>query len=517
MIGETLGTYRILSEIGKGGMGVVYMAEHTLLGRKAALKVLRSDLIGDHVERFFNEAKAAAKLHHPGLVDVFDFGHHDDGSAFIVMEYLQGESLAERLERDKRLPMPIACSIARSVALSLAVAHAQGIVHRDLKPANIFLVPDADAAAGVRTKVLDFGIAKLVGNGQTGGVNTASGAVIGTPRYMSPEQCKNSKSVDGRSDIYSLGCILYEMVLGVAPFEYTSWAELVGAHIYEEARQPTEIDPTVPNDVETVICTMMEKAPEKRFASMQSLAESLENVLRTHGAAPVRLTPPGRIATPAGGLRRLDSSQDATLPAASGERAAIVTDKRAGTEPTVSAAPTIEKRRPPWVAIGLGVAGAGALAIAGALVLGKSKDSEATEPTYVVVNERGSAAEKPIEPAVATVDAAVEQTTVMPDAGTGTPAKAPPADSITLLTRAFGKQRDAIAKCFDAHPTTYEGQLQVRLEVNKAGTVTGARVIPDSIGATPLGTCIVEVSKRATFGPQPKAIAFKVPVVTENR
>jgi serine/threonine-protein kinase len=517
MIGETLGTYRILSEIGKGGMGVVYLAEHTLLGRKTALKVLRADLIGDHVERFFNEAKAAARLHHPGLVDVFDFGHHSDGSAFIVMEYLQGESLAERLERDKRLPMPIACSIARSVALSLEVAHREGIVHRDLKPANIYLVPDPDAPAGVRTKVLDFGIAKLVGTSQVGGVNTASGAVIGTPRYMSPEQCKNSKSVDGRSDIYSLGCILYEMLLGVAPFEYESWAELVGAHIYEEARQPTEIDPTLPKDVETLVCTMMEKAPEKRFASMQTLSESLENVLRTHGAAPVRLTPPGRIATPVGGVRTFDSGQDATLPAAS-ERAASTGDKRAGTEPTVSAAPTIEKRKPPWVAIGLGIAGAGALAVAGALVLGKNTESEPAEPTYVVVNEQGSSTEKTVEsvePAVAPpVDAAVEMTTVRPDARTSPP---PKGDAVSMLTRTFGKQRDAIAQCFDAHPTKYEGDLAVRLEVNTAGTVTSAKIIPDSVDATPLGACIVDVSKRTAFGPQAKAIAFKVPVVALER
>jgi serine/threonine-protein kinase len=440
MIGETLGSYRVLSEIGSGGMGVVYQVEHMVLGRKAAVKVLRADMPSDYVERFFNEAKAAASMHHPGLVDVFDFGHHEDGRAYIVMEYLQGESLAERLEHDPRLPVPIACSIARSVATALETAHQQGIVHRDLKPGNIFLIPDNEAAAGVRTKVLDFGIAKLVREREPRGVNTQSGAVIGTPRYMSPEQCKNAKNVDGRSDIYALGCILYEMLLGVAPFDYDSWAELVGAHIYEEPPKPTEIDPKLPADVETLVCKMLEKDPEVRFQSMQALAESLEVVLRAHGAAPVRLTPPGRIATPVRGVHKIESGQDPTVPASAQDLEALkkrpVTDdeqKRAGAAPTISSSTTGEKlpareapaRKVPWVALGLSVIGLAALGIAGAMVLGKSDDRPTDEPTFVVVDQRASA-DKPSEAAIADapvlgIDAGTEPAAAAPiDAGTKT-------------------------------------------------------------------------------------------------
>src|SRR5512135_2463383 len=133
MVGETVGSYRIVSVIGQGGMGVLYAAEYTLLGRRAAVKVLRPDLAGEHVDRFFNEARAAARLHHPGLVEVFDFGNHD-GRAFIVMELLMGESLAARLEREPRLPFSLAGSITRAVANALHVAHEEGIIHRDLKP-----------------------------------------------------------------------------------------------------------------------------------------------------------------------------------------------------------------------------------------------------------------------------------------------------------------------------------------------------------------------------------------------
>src|SRR5262245_26093532 len=315
MVGQTLGSYRIVSEIGSGGMGGVYLAEHALIGRKVAVKLLRADMPAEYVERFFTEAKAAATLHHPGLVDVFDFGHHPDGRAFIVMEYLPGESLAERLEREPRLPVPVACVITRGCANALHVAHEQGIIHRDLKPGNIFLIPDPDAPLGIRTKVLDFGIAKLVREREQRSVKTQSGAVIGTPRYMSPEQCKNARSVDGRSDIYALGCILYEMLLGVAPFDYDSWAELVGAHLYEVPPKPTEIDAKIPADIETLVCKMTEKAPADRFQSMQDLAQSLEVLLATYGGETVRLTPPTlRAVTPARGTKKFDSGEDPTIP-----------------------------------------------------------------------------------------------------------------------------------------------------------------------------------------------------------
>ena len=527
MIGETLGSYRVVAEIGSGGMGVVYQVEHNVIGRKAAVKLLRADMPSEYVERFFNEAKAAAKLHHPGIVDVFDFGHHADGRAYIVMEYLAGESLAERLEHDPRLPVPIACSIARSVANALETAHQQGIVHRDLKPGNIFLIPDTEAAAGVRTKVLDFGIAKLVREREPRGVNTQSGAVIGTPRYMSPEQCKNAKSVDGRSDIYSLGCILYEMLLGVAPFDYDSWAELVGAHIYEEPPKPTEIDPKLPADVETLVCKMLEKAPEVRFQSMQALAESLEVLLRTHGAAPVRLTPPGRIATPIKGVRKVESGQDPTVPATAQDLEALkkrpTTDeqKRAGSAPTMAS--TGEKpagdqpARPlPWIAIGIAVVGLGALGIAGALMLGKSDDQPSDEQTFVVVDKRGSdetAVEKPIETAIA-ADAAAAAVAI--DAGAKTIKKVTDADLATTLRSTFARQNGAITGCFKQHPTTFEGQISVRFHVDATGVVENAEVTPASVGSAPLGACLVGLAKRTTFGPQPKAIVFNLPLVTSE-
>ncbi|HEY5923545.1 MAG TPA: serine/threonine-protein kinase, partial [Kofleriaceae bacterium] len=414
MVGETLGSYRIVSEIGSGGMGVVYLAEHALIGRKVAVKLLRADMPAEYVERFFTEAKAAATLHHPGLVDVFDFGHHADGRAFIVMEFLPGESLAERLEHEPRLPATLACVITRSVAISLHVAHEQGIIHRDLKPGNIFLIPDPEAPAGLRTKVLDFGIAKLIREREERAVKTASGAVIGTPRYMSPEQCKNARTVDGRSDIYSLGCILYEMLLGVAPFDYDSWAELVGAHLYEMPPRPTEIDTKVPPDIEMLITKMIEKAPKDRFQSMQDLAQSLEILIATHTGEMGRLTPQSlqRVtATPPRGVKKFDSGQDPTLVPITGENQAVKpttgesgpvaqVNAREVTEPINAANLPATARKAPLLAIAIGAAGLLALVIAMVVVL-RGDRKPAGEPAYIVVRERGSAetgSETPIVP-----------------------------------------------------------------------------------------------------------------------
>src|SRR5262245_23764831 len=210
--GAVVGAYRLVRQLGAGGMGEVWLAEHTMIGRRAAIKVLheavsrRPEIVG----RFFNEARAATAISDPGIVQIFDFGQHTTGDAFIVMEMLEGETLELRLRRSGALRVPDALRLLRQVAASLGAAHARGIVHRDLKPDNIFVVPDPEAVGGERTKILDFGIAKLAGQGV--GVKTQTSAVMGTPTYMSPEQCRGAGEVDQRSDIYSLGCILYEIL-----------------------------------------------------------------------------------------------------------------------------------------------------------------------------------------------------------------------------------------------------------------------------------------------------------------
>ncbi|MBZ0233288.1 MAG: serine/threonine protein kinase, partial [Deltaproteobacteria bacterium] len=278
MIGSVLGSYTIVDRLGEGGMGVVYAAEHALLGRRAAIKVLLPDLSrrAEVVERFFNEARAMTSIGDAGVVQVFDFGHAPDGCAYIVMELLDGESLDDRLRRTGPLPARIALRIARQIATSLAAAHARGIIHRDLKPENIFLVRDAEAMDGERPKILDFGIAKLSEDNNRS--KTRTGTFLGTPLYMSPEQCRGAGEVDARSDVYALGCVLFHLVAGRPPFDGAGVGEIVASHLREPAPAPSQVLPGVPASVDAVVARCLAKSPDERFASMSELAQALAAV-----------------------------------------------------------------------------------------------------------------------------------------------------------------------------------------------------------------------------------------------
>jgi serine/threonine-protein kinase len=214
-------------------MGAVYLAEHTLIGRRAAVKVLLDKHAEDPLmaARFLDEARVASLVRHPGLVDVFDYGLHERGNPYIVMELLDGESLARRFSRERRMPARTVLALARQIASALAAAHACGIVHRDLKPDNVFLVYDAAAPEGVRAKVLDFGICKLLwGRARS---PTRPDSVVGTPLYMAPEQCRGAADVDHRADIYSLGCLMHEMLSGAPPFDGAHAMAVMNAHVYD--------------------------------------------------------------------------------------------------------------------------------------------------------------------------------------------------------------------------------------------------------------------------------------------
>ena len=566
MIDETLGNYRIVSLIGEGGMGVVYRAEHTLLGRKAAVKVLRSQISEDLVSRFFNEARAAAMLHHPSCVDVFDFGHRPDGSAYIIMELLEGEPLSARLEREARLPIPIATAIGRQVASALHVAHKQGIIHRDLKPGNIYLVPDIEAPAGIRAKVLDFGIAKLVRDPIPRSVRTNSGAVFGTPRYMSPEQCRNARDVDGRSDVYSLGCILYEMLLGVAPFDYDSWGELVGAHLHETPPRPTELDKKLPADIELVLLTALAKHPGDRYQTMQELAQAIDSVWRAYSNSNPRptFTPPAGIRAvatddtlppPSGSSPgiplpdhrtsspriavgdRSTSVDDATEPPPSSSRppsgpgAALPVVKPAaiadteppprtpapGTQaavalPSIHPDRTLSTRRLPLVMIAVGAA----VLVGGGVLIWTLARKSAPPKDEVIYVEREST-KTPSPPPPPAIDAAIVE--VRPDAGVtrGTGKRPPvvtnPNETDTVaLTRTFGKRTAAVQACFHDHPEAISGAVSIRIKIGLDGKVSDAEVLPAALATAPLGKCLEEVARGTAFGAQPKPATFRVPI-----
>jgi serine/threonine protein kinase len=269
-----IGQYRILRKIGAGGMGLVFLGEHTLLGRRAAIKTLLPTVASsaEIVERFFNEARATSAISDPGVIQVFDFGYHVDGTAYIVMELLEGEALSARIDRLGKLALGDALRIARQIASSLAAAHARDIIHRDLKPDNIFLVHDAEAQGGERSKILDFGICKVSTSDAT---VTQSGAMVGTPVYMSPEQCRGTGQVDHRADIYAFGCLVFHMLTGRPPFVGEASGELIVAHLREEPPPASQFVEGLPAVVDALLLRCLAKDPDDRFGSMSELLLAL--------------------------------------------------------------------------------------------------------------------------------------------------------------------------------------------------------------------------------------------------
>jgi serine/threonine-protein kinase len=297
MLGQVIHGYRVdraLSE-DKGGFGDVYFATHVDSGAEAVVKVLKPEMSAqrDIVARFFNEARAAASVHHPGVVQIHNVGYHGD-RAYLLMERLRGDDLETRLAAGP-LPLDRAVVFMRQAAGAVGAAHERGIVHRDLKPANLFVVADPDVIGGERVKVLDFGIAKLTadaGAGKTQGV-------FGTPAYMSPEQCASTGAVDGRADLYSLGCIFYELVCGRPPFGHGG-LELVAAHLRDTPPPPRAIAPWLPPAIEQVILALLEKQPERRLPSCAALIAALDDAARAAGlpgASGPHLAPAGASAS----------------------------------------------------------------------------------------------------------------------------------------------------------------------------------------------------------------------------
>ena len=262
------GRYVVERELGRGGMATVYLAHEARLHRPVALKVLRSEVGAELApERFLHEIEVAARLHHPHILPVFDSGE-SDGRLWFTMPYVDGQSLRERLSRKPPLPLASALRIAREAAQALEYAHQHGVIHRDVKPENILLTLDGS------TLVADFGIARSTGTGSDR--ITSAGMVVGTPSYMSPEQASAEAEVDGRTDIYSLGCVLYEMVAGRPPFTGATPHAVVARHLTEPPPPLRAAGRRVPPALERVILIAMAKSPDDRFASAAAFAAALD-------------------------------------------------------------------------------------------------------------------------------------------------------------------------------------------------------------------------------------------------
>lgn len=298
-VGVTIdGTYTIEAVLGRGGMGEVFLASHNrLAGKKVAIKTLHADLSSDEIfARFKREADIASRLDHPNIVKVLDYKQLPDGTPYIVYEYLQGESLAERIVSTGPLPLDQARTILRQVGSALAAAHRAGIVHRDLKPQNIFLTPsEVDGHATEVAKVLDFGISKIRGS-QT--VKTMESSLLGTPQYMAPEQANGQQSlVDEKTDIFALGAIAYEMLTGRAAFTGASIPEVVFKVVYEQPTPLATLVPAVPPPMVAAIDKAMAKAGADRYATMPQFIEALTGVPLSVMRRPTGAVAPNQLAT----------------------------------------------------------------------------------------------------------------------------------------------------------------------------------------------------------------------------
>jgi eukaryotic-like serine/threonine-protein kinase len=296
--GATIGgNYRIDRTLGEGGMGVVFAVTHLKLGKRFALKLLKKALARDPETRarFLVEAQAAGQIHHPNVVEITDYTSLPDGSAYMVMEYLDGQPLSRMIKLGGALPALRAVTIVRDVAAGLQAAHEAGVVHRDLKPDNVFVMQKKDGTD--LAKILDFGVAKVAGSAKL----TRTGMVFGTPHYMSPEQASGG-AIDARTDVYALGVIMYEMFTGRVPFEADTYMGVLTKHMFEAPIPPSQMAGVARElgALEDVTLRALAKRPEERYSSMSELVHDLDRIVQT--AADGRIS----VATTVDGIKRPD-------------------------------------------------------------------------------------------------------------------------------------------------------------------------------------------------------------------
>jgi serine/threonine-protein kinase len=339
------GKYRILCKVGQGGMGAVYKALHLAFDELRALKVISPELLSDElfVKRFKHEAVITRKLQHPNAVRVDDIDEAEDGRPFIVMEFIEGQSLKKLIQEAGPLPMPRVCDIIRQVARALEAAHRLGMIHRDIKPENIALIQTPE---GEQAKVLDFGIAKVkearLGSESSGMTMTGTGVVIGTPQYMSPEQAmgKRGDELDGRSDLYSLGVVMYQMLTGDLPFKADTTMEMLLAHVQKPPAPIRELHPElpIPEGIARLVMRLLEKDPKLRPASAKALIEEIDRAQQeTAPLGATRVLRPTTVVLP----EEVRAAQAAAAPPSSG--AAGVAAKPEPAKPRV----VIERGRAP--------------------------------------------------------------------------------------------------------------------------------------------------------------------------
>ena len=423
LLGEMVGSYRIERQLGRGGMGEVYLAVHPGIGARVAIKVLAQG--SQHAERFFDEARAVNLIRHPRIASVHDFATLGDGRPYIVMELCEGAPLSALLARG-RLPIGTLVGLLCEVLAAAGAAHAKGIVHRDLKPENVFVLRDG------HVKVLDFGIAKLTPE-DGAPTRTSTGAILGTPAYLSPEQVQ-SRGTDARADLYAIGVMAFEALTGQVPFQAPSMFELMRMHVEAPPPRLRELRPEVPEALEEVVLRALAKQPDDRFATAAAMAEALEASVRglpPAAFAPVELPPEEAAAssssdalasatrdTPAPSAREGGFTHTAPLRARSKPAAPSADDAvepAPAPAPSVPpAAPVVSRRRRNLLSLGIAV-GVLVLIVAAAQAIRAARRGA---PAAALVTDAALAAATP-DASAASADAAIRLTAPRPSSSAG--------------------------------------------------------------------------------------------------
>ena len=371
LIGRTVGSYQVVKVLGKGGMGAVYMAEHPVIGSRVAIKFLHPQYATDRkiVDRFFNEARAVNVIGHDNILKILDLDVTEDNRHYFVMEFLNGKALQDLVVPDVPVPLQAGGPILLQVCEALQAAHDHGIIHRDLKPDNVYLTVHKGKKNFV--KVVDFGIARVTDDKGASTGKTQTGMVMGTPAYMSPEQAGGMTArIDARSDIYSLGCMMFQMATGKLPFPGLSFGEVLVGHLQLPPPRPRDMAPATPEAYEAVVLKCLEKKQESRYQSMRALEEAIAQVMEQLGIS--RELPPAsaeEIAAASGprtkSIPELVSKTPARALRSSIQRRTPATPARP--QMTVATPPP---PLPPKPRIGLWVGvGAGVIAVVGGIIL----------------------------------------------------------------------------------------------------------------------------------------------------
>jgi len=427
LINHTIGNYRVTSLLGEGGMGVVYLAQHPVFGRKVAIKLLHAVLARDPdiVARFFNEARAIHMVAHENIVEILDFGQTPDGQPYFIMEFLSGESLSEAITRGPMSPDQVE-AIGVQMCKALSAAHSKGIVHRDLKPHNVQLVIKPDGA--LQVKILDFGVAKILSSPDgSSSVKTRTGSLMGTPLYMSPEQCKGAGVLDHRTDIYSLGVILFEMLSGRPPFNAEGVGELFAKHMLEDPPSVTEFAPNAPPHMASAIMKALAKDPAARFQSMDDFRKAIIGEVK--------------VTAPAGtGLKRLPNTASTMSQTISTKASTTLSSASSEIDDSLD---QIKPKRTKMVVGGVGALAA--VAVAGYFFLGNK-------------------AEPPAKPPVATTTTPAVNSTLPP-----TPPPVPVKKSVTIRFEAEPAGVHVFRKKDDKDLGPVPVEIQLGKDAGKAG------------------------------------------------